>query len=183
MSPKRQPAPTDDRLEITLRQPVEAVHECLPHAAMSLGAPANVPRMVARLVIERTGPAWTLYRLDAGGGFVAVAEPSRRALGALPEIGAVVRTHRIQQVLVAPSEGIVGGVEIADVVADTTSDFKSVYMPGHPHAGKDGMVRMPNVDLPVEMMNMVVASRAYQANAAVLKRYQDSVDTTLELLR
>jgi flagellar basal body rod protein FlgC len=42
---------------------------------------------------------------------------------------------------------------------------------------------MPNVDLPVEMMHMVAASRAYQANAAVLKRYQDMVDTTLELLR
>jgi flagellar basal body rod protein FlgC len=42
---------------------------------------------------------------------------------------------------------------------------------------------MPNVDLPVEMMDMVVASRAYQANAAMLKRYQNLVNAALELLR
>jgi len=35
----------------------------------------------------------------------------------------------------------------------------------------------------VEMMNLSVASRAYQANAAVLKRYQKMVEATLELLR
>jgi flagellar basal body rod protein FlgC len=42
---------------------------------------------------------------------------------------------------------------------------------------------MPNVQMPVEMMNLSVASRAYQANAAILKRYQKMIETTLELLR
>ena len=42
---------------------------------------------------------------------------------------------------------------------------------------------MPNVHLPIEMMNLNVASRAYQANAAILRRYQRMVETTLELLR
>jgi flagellar basal body rod protein FlgC len=42
---------------------------------------------------------------------------------------------------------------------------------------------MPNVDLPVEMVNLTMATRAYQANVAVLKRYQRMVETTLELLR
>ena len=42
---------------------------------------------------------------------------------------------------------------------------------------------MPNVDIPIEMMNLNIASRAYQANAAVLKRYQAMVDVSLELLR
>ncbi len=60
----------NDRLVIDLPRPVEASHECLPHAAMSLGGPANVPRMVSRVVIERVGPFWTLYRLDDSGGFV-----------------------------------------------------------------------------------------------------------------
>jgi flagellar basal body rod protein FlgC len=42
---------------------------------------------------------------------------------------------------------------------------------------------MQNVKLPIEMMNLTIASRAYQANVAVLKRYQSMVETTLELLR
>jgi len=75
------------------------------------------------------------------------------------------------------------GVEVQQVAPDVTSDFKRVFQPGHPDADKDGFVLMPNVDLPVEMINLVAASRAYQANAAVLKRYQDSVETALELLR
>ncbi|MFP4107322.1 MAG: flagellar basal body rod protein FlgC, partial [Phycisphaerae bacterium] len=81
------------------------------------------------------------------------------------------------------TDGDLQGVTIEQVIGDMSTDFKKVHMPGHPDADEDGMVAMPNVDLPVEMMNMVTASRAYQANAAVLKRYQDSVDTTLELLR
>ena len=50
-------------------------------------------------------------------------------------------------------------------------------------ADSAGYVSMPNVQLPVEMMNMSIATRAYQANAAILKRYQRMVETTLELLR
>lgn len=74
-----QRANDDDRLVIDLPRPIEAPHECLPHAAMSLGAPAHVPRMVSRLVIEKTGPMWTLYRLDADGGFVGDTTHAARA--------------------------------------------------------------------------------------------------------
>ena len=45
------------------------------------------------------------------------------------------------------------------------------------------LVEIKHVDLPVEMMHMVTASRAYQANAAILKRYQESMDVTMELIR
>ena len=55
--------------------------------------------------------------------------------------------------------------------------------PGNPQADEDGYITMPNVNLPIEMMNLNVASRVYQANIAVLKRYQQMVETTLELLR
>jgi flagellar basal-body rod protein FlgC len=74
-------------------------------------------------------------------------------------------------------------VNVEGVVDDYATDFKQVYQPGHPDANDDGFVMMPNVDLPVEMVQLVTASRAYQANAAVLKRYQENVDVTLELLK
>jgi hypothetical protein len=52
-----------------------ASNDCLPHAAMNLGAPRGVgimpaPGMVSRLVIDSMLGAWVLHRLDADGGFV-----------------------------------------------------------------------------------------------------------------
>jgi flagellar basal-body rod protein FlgC len=76
----------------------------------------------------------------------------------------------------------ISGVEIGRIEKDMSS-FDSILDPGNPKADKNGYVQMPNVSLPVEMMNMSLATRTYQANAAVLKRYQQMVETTLELLR
>lgn len=76
----------------------------------------------------------------------------------------------------------ISGVQIDDVVQDM-SEFQKVYDPGNPKADSGGYIQMPNVNLPVEMMNLNIATRAYEANVAVLKRYQTMVDTTLELLR
>jgi flagellar basal-body rod protein FlgC len=76
----------------------------------------------------------------------------------------------------------ISGVEVGRIEKDMSS-FDSVLDPGNPKADKNGYVQMPNVSLPVEMMNMSLATRTYQANAAVLKRYQQMVETTLELLR
>jgi flagellar basal-body rod protein FlgC len=75
-----------------------------------------------------------------------------------------------------------GGVEVADVVQDM-SDFQRVLDPGHPAADENGYVAMPNVDWPTEMITLNLASRTYQANAAILKRYQKMVESSLELLR
>jgi len=79
------------------------------------------------------------------------------------------------------SDGI-SGVVVDEIVKDM-SDFQTIFDPGHPQADEHGYVLMPNVNLPVEMMNLTVATRTYQANAAVLKRYQQMAETTLELLR
>lgn len=76
----------------------------------------------------------------------------------------------------------IGGVSIDDIKEDMT-DFTHILKPGHPDADEQGYVDMPNVSIPVEMMNLNAAVRSYQANAAVLKRYQDMMETTLELLR
>ena len=74
------------------------------------------------------------------------------------------------------------GVQV-DRIATDMSDFLKVMEPGSPRADADGYVSLPNVKLPVEMMNLTVASRMYQANVAILRRYQQLVETTLELLR
>jgi flagellar basal-body rod protein FlgC len=131
----------------------------------SIGAPVDVA--VAGLKVQAT-------RLNVIATNIANSNSTRTASG---------EPYRRQDVVVRSTGGPVGGRITANVVQDTRSEFQTVLSPGHPDADANGYVRMPNVQLPVEMMHMVTATRAYQANAAVLKRYQDLMDVTLELLR
>lgn len=89
--------------------------------------------------------------------------------------------RRLDAVFKTDGDGI-SSVTVEDIVKDM-GDFQKVFDPGNPSADEHGYVAMPNVKLPVEMMNLNIATRAYQANAAILKRYQQMVETTLELLR
>lgn len=89
--------------------------------------------------------------------------------------------RRLEAILRAQGEGPCG-VVVGDIVPDNSA-LQRVYDPGNPKADASGYVTMPNVHMPVEMMNLNVASRAYEANAAILKRYQKMIETTLELLR
>ena len=89
--------------------------------------------------------------------------------------------RRVEAVFKTDSDGI-GGVTLERVAPDM-SPFTKILKPGHPNADSDGNVSMPNVSLPIEMMNLTMATRAYQANTAILKRYQKMVNSVLELLR
>jgi flagellar basal-body rod protein FlgC len=89
--------------------------------------------------------------------------------------------RRLEAVFKTDSEGV-GGVTLDRIAADQ-SDFYKIFDPGNPNADEQGYVAMPNVNLPTEMINLTIATRAYQANAAILKRYQQMVEHTLELLR
>lgn len=87
----------------------------------------------------------------------------------------VLGTHRPDDLLT--------GVRVLGIAEDVASPFRKIEDPSNPSADEDGFVLLSNVNLPKEMAELVVASRSYQANAAVLKRYQESVNITLELLR
>ena len=89
--------------------------------------------------------------------------------------------RRLEAILRAQTKGV--SPVVVDQVVPDQSPLESIYDPGNPLADATGYVAMPNVHLPMEMMNLTVASRSYQANAAILKRYQKMVETTLELLR
>jgi flagellar basal-body rod protein FlgC len=89
--------------------------------------------------------------------------------------------RRLEAILKTDKDDI-SGVQVGQIAKDM-SEFERVLDPGNPEADENGYVQMPNVSLPIEMMNLSLATRTYQANAAVLRRYQQMVDTTLELLR
>jgi flagellar basal-body rod protein FlgC len=75
-----------------------------------------------------------------------------------------------------------GGVQAVDII-DDPSDFIQIYNPGHPDANTDGYVSMPNVRLPTEMVNLMTASRAYEANMRVLQFFRQMAEQALTLGR
>jgi flagellar basal-body rod protein FlgC len=79
-------------------------------------------------------------------------------------------------------QGNLNGVQVLGIVNDT-SDFPVIYNPGHPDANGDGFVAMPNVSLPIEMVNLITANRAYEANLKVLQAFRQQADQILSLLR
>jgi flagellar basal-body rod protein FlgC len=72
------------------------------------------------------------------------------------------------------------GVAVAGVVADR-SPFTMVHDPGHPDADADGFVAMPNVNVIEEMVNMMMAFRAYEASVSAFNTSKSMLLKTLEL--
>ena len=74
------------------------------------------------------------------------------------------------------------GVRVVGVESDM-SELPEIYDPGHPDANEDGYVQMPNVKIPHEMVDMMTASRAYEANLKSLQTFRQLAEQALSLLR
>lgn len=74
------------------------------------------------------------------------------------------------------------GVRVKEVVSDR-SPFREVYDPTHPDANLDGIVLYPNVNISVEMINLLSAQRAYEANVAVIMTDRAMGDKALEIIQ
>jgi flagellar basal-body rod protein FlgC len=72
------------------------------------------------------------------------------------------------------------GVKVGSISADRTPG-QQVYNPQHPDAGKDGLVTMPNVNLAYEMVDLITASRAYEANLSVVKNARQMAMKALDI--
>jgi flagellar basal-body rod protein FlgC len=80
----------------------------------------------------------------------------------------------------ALGQAAASGVQVAGIVEDQ-SPFRRRYDPSHPDADAEGFVAMPNVDTPEEMVNMLSASRAYQANLSAIGLIREMVQKSLEI--
>jgi len=85
----------------------------------------------------------------------------------------------------APAEDGGGGVRVSSIMEDP-SKFNLVHKPGHPDAIKEGplkgMVRYPNIDLAIEYVDAIEASRAYEANLAAFNVGKSMIMNSLKLL-
>jgi len=74
------------------------------------------------------------------------------------------------------------GVKVAEIVEDS-APFPHRYDPAHPDADAEGFVAVPNVDVPEQMVDMLSAARAYQANLSAIGLIRDMISRALELGR
>ena len=74
------------------------------------------------------------------------------------------------------------GVRVTKIVEDQTPGAR-VYEPGHPDADEDGYVTKPNVNIVEEMVNMISASRSYEANVTAISNTKAMIARTLEIGR
>lgn len=124
-------------------------------------------------------------RLDVIANNLANARTTRTAEGG---------PYRRQRVIFAPRErrdffrlfsGELSpgyGVRVVGIARDTQPP-RLVWDPYHPDAGEDGYVRMPNVDVVTEMVDMISATRAYEANATVIQAAKAMAQAALEIGR
>ena len=68
-----------------------------------------------------------------------------------------------------------------DVVSEDKDNFKVVYDPTHPQADEEGYVKMPNIEIITEMVDMMAASRAYEANTVAISSAKEMAKNALEI--
>ncbi|HKW98376.1 MAG TPA: flagellar basal body rod protein FlgC [Bryobacteraceae bacterium] len=74
------------------------------------------------------------------------------------------------------------GVRVAEVVVDDREPDRR-YMPGHPDADKDGYVAFPRINPAEDMVDLMGATRSYQANVAAISAVKDMIQRSIDLLR
>ncbi len=139
------------------------------------------PDLFAGSAISGTGMSAERFRMEVIANNIANAHSTRGPNG---------EPFRRQDVVFAEVLGGVRadgspelkGVSAVELVDDPT-EFDLVPIPGHPDADENGMVRMPNVKLPIEMVNLLTATRAYEANLKAAQAFRTMNEQALVLLR
>ena len=82
---------------------------------------------------------------------------------------------------VALNYGMVSGGVQVEQIYDREDGTKTVYDPSHPDADEDGYVELPNVNVVEEMVDMIAASRAYEANATVAENVKTMMQSAMNI--
>jgi flagellar basal-body rod protein FlgC len=146
--------------------------------------------MFDALGVSATGLTAERLRMDVTAENLANAQTTRGADGQPYRrkevvLGEIAQGGFGSQLAAAMGRGAdagAGGVEVQAITEDPTPG-KLVYDPGHPDANADGYVQMPNVDTVAEMVDLISASRAYEANVTAMQAAKQMFTKTLELLR
>jgi flagellar basal-body rod protein FlgC len=133
-------------------------------------------RMFDALAISGSGMSAERRRLSIIAENIAHAQDTNRGDGT--------PYRRKEAVFETELEGELAGlVRVSDVAEDERTPLEKVHLPGHPMADQDGMVAFPNVNPVFEMVDLMAATRAYEANLQAARIFRGMVDQTLNNLR
>jgi flagellar basal-body rod protein FlgC len=90
--------------------------------------------------------------------------------------------YRRQNVVFSTLMNELSGVTVRGITK-SAGPPKLVYDPSHPSADEQGFVAMPDVKLPMEMLDLMTATRAYEANLACMRRFRQICEEAIKLLR
>jgi len=90
--------------------------------------------------------------------------------------------HPVFQAIPLGEDPAIRGVRVADIVESKAAPIKR-YEPGHPQADADGFVYAPNIDPVAQMVNMISASRSYQASVEMLNTAKELAVATINIGR
>lgn len=107
-------------------------------------------------------------------------QPYRRKTVSLQSQGG--QFSSILNTAIGSGRGTAGsGVKVTSVKEDTETPFKLVYDPSHPDADETGYVEMPNIDPLREMVDLISATRSYEANVTALNANKSMLMKALEI--
>lgn len=88
--------------------------------------------------------------------------------------------HLQQGLTTSNGRGQIPGVKVADIIEDTAPP-RMIYDPIHPDANANGYVAMPDINIVVEMVDMISATRAYEANITAINSAKNMVRQAIEI--
>ncbi len=132
--------------------------------------------LISTLKVSTSGMSAERLRMDLIADNLANANTTRTAQGT-PYRRKVAVFEPIR-----PTADRPGGVRAVAIAEDTTP-FRQVYQPGHPDADANGYVNYPNVDMVSEMIDLITASRAYEANIQAFNAAKNMFMRTIDLGR
>ena len=139
------------------------------------------------LGISASGMSAERLRMDVTAENLANADTTRGADGKPYQrkeviLQEVAGTSTFAGALAGAQAQVGGGVQATGIVGDP-SPPRRVYDPGHPDADAQGYVTFPNVNPVTEMVDLITASRGYEANVQALNAAKQMFTRTLDLLR
>jgi flagellar basal-body rod protein FlgC len=141
--------------------------------------------LLPALATSASGLTAERLRLDLIANNLANINTTRTADGGPYRRQVPLFAEKLQQALgsgKAPGATVGRGVEVTAIVSDN-SPPRLIYDPSHPDAGEDGYVALPNIDVVMEMVDMITATRAYEANVTVLNAAKSMTMKALEIGR
>lgn len=141
-----------------------------------------MPGLFSAMDISASGLTAERMRMETTANNIANANTTRTENGDPYRKKSVVFSSELEKQGRYTMASGLAGVEVIGIETDD-SEFPVVYNPGHPHADEEGMLRVSNVKIPTEMVDLITASRSYEANLRSITMFQEMVEQSLSLLQ